>query len=61
LHIVHKNAKATFAKTYDGKPNVLIDDNKENIEAWRMEGGLSILHESADKTVGILKELGYGN
>lgn len=61
LHIVHKNAKANFAMTYDGQPNVLIDDTKDNVDAWRKEGGIAILHKSAKDTIEKLKELGYGN
>jgi len=61
LHIVHKNAKEQFAMTSDNKPNVLIDDNKENIEAWSSKGGIAIFHTSAKDTIRRMKELGYGN
>jgi hypothetical protein len=60
MHIVHKDAKMLFAMTYDGNPNILIDDNKQNIEAWDRNGGIAIHHSSAQKTIERLKELGYG-
>lgn len=60
LHIVHRDTKSTFA-TSDGKPNVLIDDMKDNTDAWTKAGGIAIQYVSAKKTIGILRELGYGN
>lgn len=48
--------KGAFAK----KGFVLIDDRPKNIEAWEDNGGIGILHESAEKTINILKGLRNG-
>ena len=45
--------KGAFAK----KGFVLIDDRPKNIKAWEDNGGIGIVHESAEKTINILKEL----
>ena len=40
-------------------PNhILIDDRLSNIEQWRSQGGIGILHTSAVNTIQQLKELG---
>ena len=45
--------KAVFAR-----PNhVLIDDRKDNIEAWEQAGGIGVLHTDADNTINQLKKL----
>jgi 5'(3')-deoxyribonucleotidase len=45
--------KAVFAR-----PNhVLIDDRKDNIEAWEQAGGIGILHTDADDTINQLNKL----
>ncbi len=48
--------KAAFAR--DG--NVLIDDRKENIDAWEDAGGIGVLHTSAENTIKALKSLRHG-
>ena len=53
----HKlGAKLNLAYSYNKKkyaaPNhVLIDDRKDNIEGWESEGGIGILHTSAEDTI----------
>ena len=48
--------KGAFAKS----GFVLIDDRPKNIKAWEDAGGIGIIHESAEKTINILKELRNG-
>ena len=48
--------KAAFAE----KGSVLIDDRPKNIKAWEDAGGIGIIHESAEKTINILKGLRNG-
>jgi hypothetical protein len=38
---------------------VLIDDYPQNIQQWKAEGGIGILHVSASQTIAQLKKLGY--
>ena len=40
--------------------SVLIDDRKKNIEAWEENGGIGILHTSAEDTINQLKALRNG-
>tara|TARA_Y100001972_G_scaffold126479_1_gene180329 strand:- start:61 stop:618 length:558 start_codon:yes stop_codon:yes gene_type:complete len=53
----HKlGAKLNLAYSYNKKkyaaPNhVLIDDRKDNIKGWESEGGIGILHTSAEDTI----------
>jgi hypothetical protein len=35
----------------------LIDDRKDNIEAWEQAGGIGILHTDADNTINQLNKL----
>ena len=41
-----------------GPECILIDDLPPNIEAWRSCGGTGILHESSEKTMAVLREMG---
>lgn len=43
---------------YAGEKSILIDDRKDNTDAWTEAGGISILHKSAADTIKKLKELG---
>ena len=36
---------------------VLIDDRQKNLDAWEANGGIGILHTSAEDTINQLKEL----
>jgi len=48
----------TSKKETHATPNsILIDDRESNIMKWKREGGIGILHTSADDTIQQLKEL----
>jgi hypothetical protein len=51
-------AKAADKKNYAGRYHILIDDRADNIKGWIAEGGIGILHTSADNTIKQLKKLG---
>jgi hypothetical protein len=57
-HLVLRAEKKQHAMT-NGTPNVLIDDYPQNIQQWKAEGGIGILHVSASQTIAQLKKLGY--
>jgi beta-phosphoglucomutase-like phosphatase (HAD superfamily) len=42
-------------KDYSNKNTLLIDDTGINIDQWRREGGIGILHTDAQTTINILK------
>jgi hypothetical protein len=42
-------------KEYSNKNTLLIDDTAVNIDQWRREGGIGILHTDAFTTINILK------
>jgi beta-phosphoglucomutase-like phosphatase (HAD superfamily) len=44
-----------FKKSYSKPDCLLIDDTSQNIDQWREEGGVGILHTDAITTIGILK------
>ena len=39
--------------------DILIDDREPNIQRWEAEGGIGILHTSAEDTIQQLKKYGY--
>ena len=51
-------AQAKDKQNYARKNRILIDDRPSNIEEWRSQGGVGILHTSASNTIRQLKELG---
>ena len=51
-------AQANLKKNYAAPNHILIDDKKSNIDEWRAEGGIGILHTSAADTIQQLKKLG---
>jgi hypothetical protein len=51
-------SKASEKKNYSGKSHILIDDRMDNIQDWRNEGGIGILHTSTTDTIQQLKKLG---
>ena len=51
-------AQAYLKKNYAAPNHILIDDRKSNIDEWRAEGGIGILHTSAADTIRQLKDLG---
>lgn len=44
-----------FKKDFSNPNSLLIDDTSVNIDQWRREGGIGILHTDALTTIGILK------
>jgi 5'(3')-deoxyribonucleotidase len=54
--IVYDHEKYKYAMQPDGTPNILIDDWDTNIELWKSNGGIGILHKDKDykKTLKIL-------
>jgi len=59
FHCVARQNKKHYAIGPDGKPNVLIDDWKQNVDEWKNNGGLAILHTDAQTTIGWLKHMGF--
>lgn len=57
-HLVLRADKRKHATT-NGTANVLIDDYPPNIQQWKQDGGIGILHVSAARTIAQLKKLGY--
>ena len=56
--VVFESDKFKYANT-DGVPNVLVDDFKKYVNAWRDHGGTAILHRdhNTDDTIAKLKEI----
>jgi hypothetical protein len=42
-------------RNFSNQNSLLIDDTAQNIDQWREEGGIGILHTDALTTIGILK------
>ena len=42
-------------RNFSNPNSILIDDTGQNIDQWRQEGGIGILHTDALTTIGILK------
>jgi len=42
-------------RNFSNPNSILIDDTPQNIDQWRAEGGVGILHTDAMTTIGILK------
>jgi hypothetical protein len=51
-------ARAKNKQNYSGENKILIDDKPSNIEEWKSQGGIGILHTSTSKTIQELKKLG---
>ena len=51
-------AQAKDKQNYAQSNRILIDDRPSNIDQWRSQGGIGILHTSASDTIKQLKELG---
>ena len=58
LHLVKRIEKQLYAKTA-GRPNLLIDDFKRNVDQWKSKGGIAIFHTSTSNTIRQLQRLGY--
>lgn len=50
-------AKREHKKSYSSKNRILIDDRSDNINEWKSNGGIGILHTSAENTINELKKL----
>jgi 5'(3')-deoxyribonucleotidase len=59
VNIVPRDDKQKFAVTKDGKPNILIDDYKKNIDEWEAKGGIGIRHINTMQTLSQLRKLGF--
>ena len=59
VNIVPRDDKQKFAVTKDGKPNILIDDYKKNIDEWEAKGGIGIRHINTMQTISQLRKLGF--
>jgi 5'(3')-deoxyribonucleotidase len=59
FHCVSREEKQLFATTVDGKPNILIDDFRRNIEEWEHAGGIGIHHTDALSTIAKLRNIGF--
>lgn len=46
--VLFDHEKFKYARQADGTPNVLIDDNKTNIQLWEANGGIGILYDDAE-------------
>ncbi len=44
-----------FKRDFSNENSLLIDDTSQNIDQWRVEGGVGILHTDTITTIGILK------
>lgn len=44
-----------FKRDFSNENSLLIDDTSQNIDQWRVEGGIGILHTDTLTTIGILK------
>ena len=60
IYAVLRKHKSNFAKDgRDGRPNLLIDDHKKNVDLFIKAGGLGIVHTSARNTIKELIKIGY--
>jgi hypothetical protein len=51
-------ASAEKKQNYSGRDKILIDDRPDNVEQWRSQGGIGILHTSAQDTIKQLQNIG---
>ena len=51
-------AQAAKKQNYAAPNHILIDDRPSNIDQWKSQGGIGILHTSAADTISQLKQLG---
>ncbi len=58
-HLVDNRGDKRKYATYNGHPNILIDDYGKNCAEWKDAGGIAIHHTSAVKTISELKSLGF--
>jgi hypothetical protein len=51
-------ASADKKQNYSGRNKVLIDDRPDNIQQWRAQGGIGILHTNTENTIKQLQAYG---
>ena len=51
-------ASAEKKQNYSGRNKILIDDRPDNIEQWRSQGGIGILHTNTQNTIKQLQNIG---
>jgi hypothetical protein len=51
-------ASADKKQNYSGRNKILIDDRKDNIDQWRSQGGIGILHTNTQDTIKQLQAYG---
>jgi hypothetical protein len=51
-------ASAEKKQNYSGGNKILIDDRKDNVDQWRSQGGIGILHKNTQDTIKQLQNLG---
>ena len=59
VYAVQRRDKKHFAKSNDGRPNVLIDDHQNNIQEFKSAGGIAIHHTSASSSIAELEKIGF--
>ena len=59
VYAVQRKDKKLFAKSSDGRPNVLIDDHQQNIQEFKSAGGIAIHHTSASSSIAELEKIGF--
>ena len=59
VYAVQRRDKKHFAKSSDGRPNVLIDDHQNNIQEFKSAGGIAIHHTSASSSIAELEKIGF--
>mgnify|MGYP003129738910 FL=1 len=59
VYAVQRRDKKLFAKSSDGRPNVLIDDHQNNIQEFKSAGGIAVHHTSASDTIAQLEKIGF--
>ena len=59
VYAVQRKDKKHFAKSSDGRPNVLIDDHQNNIQEFKSAGGIAVHHTSASDTIAQLEKIGF--
>ena len=59
VYAVQRRDKKHFAKSSDGRPNVLIDDHQNNIQEFKSAGGIAVHHTSASDTIAQLEKIGF--
>ena len=59
VYAVQRRDKKHFAKSSDGRPNVLIDDHQNNIQEFKSAGGIALHHTSASSSIAELEKIGF--